>query len=151
MGVFVCHRKVQKPKYMKTAFTKTLISFKQFMPILLGVLLLLSFAITAIPKTFYTSVFSGNILADPLLGALFGSISGGNPITSYVLGGELIVQGVSLLAVTAFLLAWVTVGLIQLPAESLMLGKKFAITRNIVSFFMAIIIAALTVMTLSIL
>ncbi len=128
---------------MKDAFLKTLNSFKQFFPIILGVIFLLGFVISAIPQTFYTTVFSGNRFTDPLLGALIGSISGGNPITSYILGDEFLKQGVSLLAVTAFILAWVTVGVIQLPAESLMLGKKFAIIRNTISFFMAITIAVL--------
>ncbi len=134
---------------MKKALIKTLNGFKQFLPIFFGVLLLLSLAIHTIPKTFYTSIFSGNFFLDPLIGAIFGSISGGNPITAYVLSGELLAQKVSLLAVTSFILAWVTVGILQLPAESLMLGKKFAITRNIVSFFMAIVIATLTYFTLS--
>ena len=135
---------------MKNAFVKTLNSFKQTFPVIIGVLLLLSIVIAVIPKTFYSAVFSGNKLADPLLGAVLGSISGGNPITSYVLGGELLNQGVSLIAVTAFILAWVTVGIIQLPAESLMLGKRFAIARNVVSFLTAIAVAVLTVITLSI-
>ena len=128
---------------MKYAFLKTLNSFKQFFPIIFGVIFLLGFVIVAIPQTFYSTVFSGNRFTDPLLGALIGSVSGGNPITSYILGDEFLKQGVSLLAVTAFILAWVTVGVIQLPAESLMLGKRFAIIRNVVSFFMAIIIAVL--------
>ena len=68
----------------------------------------------------------------------------GNPVTSYVLGGEFLTQGVGLVAVTAFIVAWVTVGLVQLPAEALLLGKKFAVTRNIVSFFFAIIVALIT-------
>ena len=55
-------------------------------------------------------------------------------------------QGISLLAVTAFLVAWVTVGLVQLPAEAMLLGKKFAIIRNITSFVFAIIVAVITVM-----
>ena len=84
-----------------------------------------------------------------MIGALLGSVSAGNPITSYILAGEFLKQGVSLLAVTAFILAWVTVGLIQLPAESLMLGKKFAVARNTVSFVTAIAVAILTVVTLS--
>lgn len=135
---------------MKIAFAKTLNSFKQSLPVIIGVLLLMGLAITAVPKEFYAAVFSGNNFLDPLLGALLGSVSGGNPITSYILGGEFLKQGVSLLAVTAFLLAWVTVGIIQLPAESLMLGKKFAIIRNGVSFLMAIVVAVLTVITLGI-
>ncbi|MEA2064755.1 MAG: hypothetical protein U9O66_00465 [Patescibacteria group bacterium] len=135
---------------MKDAFVKTLNSLKQTIPIIVGVLFLLGFVIAVIPKTFYITIFSGNKFADLFFGALIGSVSGGNPITSYILGGELLNQGVSLLAVTAFILAWVTVGLIQLPAESLMLGKRFAIIRNIASFLTAIIIAILTVITLSI-
>ncbi len=134
---------------MKKALVKTLNNFKQTLPIILGVLLLVSLAITAIPKTFYASVFSGNKFIDPLLGALLGSISAGNPVMSYIMAGEFLKQGVSLLAATAFILAWVTVGLIQLPAESLMLGKKFAIVRNAVSFVTAIMVAVLTVFTLS--
>ncbi len=53
------------------------------------------------------------------------------------------------MAVTAFILAWVSVGIVQLPMESALFGKKFAITRNIVSFVTAMIIAALTALTLS--
>jgi len=52
------------------------------------------------------------------------------------------------LAVTAFLVAWVTVGLVQLPAEVMMLGKKFAIIRNITAFIFAIIVAIITIVIL---
>jgi len=53
------------------------------------------------------------------------------------------------LAVTAFLLTWITVGIVQLPAESLMLGRNFTIARNLMSFLTAIIVAVFTVFTLS--
>ena len=135
----------------KKSFVKTLNSFKQIAPIIVGVLMLISLSIVAIPKGFYQSVFTGNRIIDPLFGAIFGSAAAGNPITSYIIGGELLKQGVSLIAVAAFLLAWVSVGLVQLPAESLMLGKRFAFTRNIVSFITAIMVAFLTVFTLSLL
>ena len=82
---------------------------------------------------------------------MFGSISVGHPIVSYIIGGELLEYGVSLIAVTAFVLAWVSVGIVQLPAESLMLGKRFAFSRNAFAFITAIVIAILTVITLSIL
>jgi hypothetical protein len=134
----------------KKSFNKTLNSFKQFFPIILGTLMLISLSIVVIPKSFYTNIFTGNKIIDPLFGAILGSIASGSPITSYVIGGELLKQGISLIAVTAFILTWVSVGLIQLPAESLMLGKKFAITRNIVSFATALAIAVLTVFTLSV-
>ena len=72
----------------------------------------------------------------------------GHPLTSYVLGGELLEHGVSLAAVTAFLVAWVTVGSIQLPAEMLMLGRRFSLYRNLICFGLATLIALLTPTTL---
>jgi hypothetical protein len=69
---------------------------------------------------------------------------------SYIIGGELLKQGISLIAVTAFIVAWVTVGFIQLPAESMILGKKFAFVRNILSFIFAIIVALITVVILGV-
>ena len=132
----------------KESARKTLNSFKQSIPILIGVLLMLSLVNIAVPKEFYSKIFTGNKLVDPFIGALLGSIAAGNPITSYVIGGELKNQGVSMVAVLAFILSWVTVGVVQLPAESLMLGKKFAIIRNFMSFLMAILIAILVVLTL---
>ena len=119
------------------------------MPIILGVIMLVSLFLVLIPNSFYASIFTGNKVVDPLMGATIGSISTGNPLISYILGGELLSQGVSLIAVTAFILSWVTVGIIQLPAESLMLGRKFAITRNVTAFISSVIVAVLTVFTLS--
>lgn len=132
----------------KQAFHKTVQSFKRSLPMLLGVLLLLSLVSTLIPKSFYGKIFTGNQIVDPLIGAMVGSVAGGNPLTSYIIGGELRLQGISMLAVTAFIVAWVTVGVIQLPAEALMLGKRFAIIRNVISFVTAIVIAILTVLIL---
>ena len=132
----------------KKAFFKTAEGFKKSLLILMGVLMLLALANTLVPKQAYRLIFTGNRLVDPLMGAIVGSISGGNPITSYIIGGELRQQGVSMLAITAFIVSWVTVGVIQLPAEALMLGKRFAITRNAVSFCISMVIAILTVLTL---
>ncbi|MBW2976890.1 hypothetical protein KY347_05580 [Candidatus Woesearchaeota archaeon] len=115
------------------------------LPILLGVILLISLANVLIPKSAYTSLFRGKYFVDPFIGSIMGSILAGNPVTSYILGGELLTQGVSLIAVTAFLVAWVTVGLVQLPAEAMLLGKKFAIARNAASFVFVIIAAIITV------
>lgn len=118
------------------------------LPMILGTILLVSLISATVPKSFYTSVFGGNAMVDSFIGSLVGSISAGNPITSYIFGGEMLNQGVSLLAVTAFLVAWVTVGAIQLPAESAILGKKFAILRNVTAFILSIIVAIITVLIL---
>jgi len=120
-------------------------------PMILGTILLISLISVLVPKSFYVSVFTKNQFLDSLIGGVIGSISAGNPITSYIFGGEMLKQGVGLIAVTAFLVSWVTVGIIQLPAESSILGKKFAILRNISAFILSIIVALVTVFILGIL
>lgn len=104
-------------------------------------LLLIALFITAIPADLYKTIFTGNKFLDSMIGALVGSVAAGNPLNSYIIGGELLDQGVSLIAITAFVLTWVTVGIVQLPAEMLMLGKRFAFVRNALCFVSAIIIA----------
>ena len=123
----------------------------QVIPQIIGILLLVSLLLTAIPPEWYGTVFSGNPVTDPVAGAALGSIAAGNPITSYVIGGELLNTGISLAAVTAFIVAWVTVGVIQLPMEIDILGKRFAVARNLSGFIFAILIAMLTEVTLSLL
>jgi len=130
------------------SFSKALKSFGVSVPILLGVVLLLGLFKIYITPELISSIFTGNLFRDTLLGSIIGSVSAGNPITSYIIGGELLKEGVSLFAVTAFIAAWVTVGVIQLPAEASILGKRFALTRNALSFIFSILVALATVVTL---
>ena len=132
---------------MKKAFFKTTQVFKTVVPMLIGVLLLVSL-LHQFFKNNYQYWFSGNLILDPLIGAIAGSISFGMPVTSYVAGGELLHAGVSLLAVTAFIMSWTTVGLIMIPLEASVLGIRFAVTRNILNFIFALIVAISTVSTL---
>jgi len=135
---------------IKQASIKSAQTLKSAFPILIGVLLIINLLSQSTNK-FYSEIFTGNNLVDPFVGALAGSISFGIPITSYIAGGELLSDGVSLVAVTAFMIAWTTVGIAMLPLEASMLGKKFALVRNSVNFVYAVIIAVLVVKTVSIL
>jgi hypothetical protein len=130
------------------ALKKSLSNLKNSFPIMIGVLLLVGL-FNQLFSNYYTEIFNGNLFLDPLKGALAGSISFGIPITSFVVGGELLNEGVSLIAITAFILAWSTVGIAMLPLEISTLGKKFSIIRNSICFFFSILIAILTVWTLS--
>ncbi|MGD8484357.1 MAG: hypothetical protein PVF81_05805 [Thioalkalispiraceae bacterium] len=112
-------------------------------------LLLTSLVVSTFPEQLSTQLFGKNSFLDALLGATLGGVAAGHPLVSYVLGGELLNSGVSLIAVTALIVSWVTVGVVQLPAEALMLGKRFAIYRNLLCYLFAIIIALLTVYTLT--
>jgi len=127
---------------------KTASMFAGMLPILVGVVLLTGLVLELLPADKAAAWFGRNDILDALIGATFGSISAGHPLTSYVLGGELLANGVSLIAVTALLVSWVTVGSIQFPAEALMLGRRFALYRNLLCFGFSILIAMLTVATL---
>ncbi|MEJ2653271.1 MAG: hypothetical protein P8173_16210 [Gammaproteobacteria bacterium] len=127
---------------------KTARTFVNLLPIIIGMLLLTSLAITLFPERISAGLFGGSDALDALIGASVGSVAAGHPLASYLVGGELLESGVSLIAVTAFIVSWVTVGIVQLPAEVLMLGARFAIYRNVICFFSAVAIAFLSVYTL---
>jgi uncharacterized membrane protein YraQ (UPF0718 family) len=132
------------------SLSKTVRTFFNLLPIIIGILLLSSLIIRLLPGQITAELFGGNDAVDAVMGALVGGVAAGHPLVSYLLAGELLKDGVSLIAVTAFLVSWVTVGVVQLPAEVLMLGARFAIYRNLGCFFSAIAIAFLTEYTLRI-
>ena len=129
---------------MKKALTQTSRAILTSIPTLFGVLSLTSLVIVVVPHEFYTRIFIDNYFVDSFIGALVGSIAAGNPMTSYIFAGEMTEKGISTIAITAFLVTWVTVGIVQLPSELEALGTKYAITRNAVGFISAILIALIT-------
>ncbi len=136
---------------LKESNKKALRGLWDVFPIIFGVLLLVSMLTIVIPKSFYGILFNGNLFRDSITGAMLGSVLTGNPVTGYIIGKGFLVNGVSLIAVVSFITAWTTVGLFQLPAESLVLGKRFAVVRNISAFIISIVVAVTTVMIINIL
>lgn len=137
----------QKPSFLKV-FKKSSLSFLAMAPLLLGVIGLVGLFQVLVTPQMLASLFQGNPLLDTLIGTFTGAISAGNPIVSYILGGELLDQGISLYAVSAFILSWVTLGLIQLPAEVEVFGGRFTLYRNILSFLFTMLIAVATSLSL---
>ena len=134
-----------KMQNIKKITLKSAKSILNLFPFLIGIILLMSLINSIISKAHLEKIFSKNIFLDSIVGSSFGSILAGNPVTSYIMGGEFLKQGVSLTAITAFLVSWVTVGLAQFPAEANVFGKKFALMRNLLSFLFSICIAIITV------
>ncbi len=140
----------KRPPFFKV-LQKSALSFLAMAPLLLGVIGLVGlFQVLVTPKML-AALFRGNPLADTLIGTLTGAAAAGNPVVSYLLGGELLAQGISLYAVSAFILSWVTLGFIQLPAEVEVFGGRFTLYRNILAFFFTMLIAVLTTLTLQVL
>ncbi len=141
----------QGQKTLAGSFAKAITSFSMSLPLLLGVILLLGLFRVFVTNAMISSVFTGAVVRDTVIGAVIGSVSAGNPIVSYIIGGELLAAEVSLFAVAAFIIAWVTVGVVQSPMEAAILGKRFAIARNVLGFIFAIAVAIVTVATLGVL
>ena len=134
---------------IKDAFNKSLKGFLSMFPMLLAILLLLGIFDVYITKDIMLSFFISNNFVDTITGTLLGGVLTGNPMISYILGGELTDAGVSLYAVTAFILSWVTIGLVQLPAEVEIFGLRFTFYRTLFTFITTILVSLCTVSTVN--
>jgi predicted Fe-Mo cluster-binding NifX family protein len=114
---------------------------KNLLPVMISVIFLAGLFMAFLSESLLTSLFPGSMWQDSLRGAFMGSVFAGNPINSYIIGGQLLEAGVDLIAVTAFICSWVTVGLVQFPAESAALGWKFAVVRNLSCFGLSVAIS----------
>ncbi len=142
-------RSPQRPTFRKV-LQKSALSFLALSPLLLGIIGLVGlFQVLVTPKML-AALFKGNGVIDTLIGTLAGATAPGNPVVSYLLGGELLKQGISLYAVSAFVISWVTLGLTQLPAEVEVFGGRFTLYRNILAFVFTMLIATLTTLTVQV-
>lgn len=131
---------VQASRVAKAA-RRTAITFARTIPIVLGVLALASLVTAAMPPQSISRMLPMESVLGPVFGAMVGSVAAGHPVTSYVLAGELMSAGASLATITALVVSWVTVGIVHLPAEAAILGTRFALWRNAISFVLAIAMA----------
>ena len=139
----------EQPDFLKV-LKKSSLSFFSMTPLLLGVIGLVGIFQVVVTSEMLASLFRGTPLYDTLIGTLSGAAAAGNPIVSYLLGGELLDQGISLFAVTAFILSWVTLGFIQIPAEVEIFGGRFTLYRNVLAFVFTILTALCTTLTVQV-
>ena len=131
-----------RQKSLIHSILKSANSFAMITPMLLGVILCIGLFETLVTEEMLRSLFGGNPVYDTLVGTLIGGVSVGQPVASYIIGGELLESGVSLYAVSAFIVSWVTIGVIQLPLERELFGTRFTLQRNLLSVLFALIVAA---------
>lgn len=134
---------------VKKSLLKSGKSIVNIFPLLLGVVFLTSFLFKVTSISFYTSLLNRGEVWSIFMGNILGSISTANPTISYVIGGELLNEGVELVTVIAFLVAWGTVALAQLPVEGKALGMKFALIRNLVTFIFVFLVSVVTISLLN--
>ncbi|WP_457573726.1 permease [Desulfolithobacter sp.] len=137
----------QKPTLVQ-ALKKSALTFGSMAPMFLGIMGLVGLFQVLVSPENLAALFRGNPLLDTLTGTVAGAVASGNPVVSYLLGGELQQQGISLYAVTAFILSWVTLGFVHLPVEAAVLGRRFTVCRNVLAFVFTVFIAVATTLTL---
>ncbi len=130
---------------MKNKFWQPLKSIINNLPIMLGIILLLGIIEQFITFDKVAEIFTRRTLTDTVIGSLVGSIFAGNSMNSYIIARELQTAGVSMFAITAFLVSWVTVGILQAPIEAKMFSRSFAVKRNIYSAIFSVFVAVITV------
>jgi len=134
-------------KSSKQAF----ISLMKVTPMILAVIGLVGLFEAYITPQMLKSLFNGDVIHDEIIAIVSGAISVGQPFLSYIIGGELLKDGISYYAVTAFILSFVTLGVVQIPMQIEIFGKRFTIILNVLSLIFSVIVSVVTVWTLKIL
>jgi len=127
---------------------KASIGLAKITPMILAVIGLVGLFEAYITPKMLQNLFNGNLIHDEVIGIVSGAVSVGQPFLSYIIGGELLKDGVSYYAVTAFILSYVTLGVIQIPVQIESFGKRFTIVLNILSLIFSVIVSVATVWTL---
>ena len=127
---------------IKKIFKKTLKWFKDLIPMLLWILLLISI-LKELSIFTYLNYYLNNNFISILIADVFGSISAWNAINAYIIANSFWNINEDILIITVFLISWITVWFIQIPVEISFFWKRFTIIRNIISFIFAIIWAYL--------
>ncbi len=109
---------------------------------IIAIIFLIGLLLTLIPpETIKSALGSANTFLSTILGALVGSITLIPAFVAFPLVGSLVDAGASIIPAVAFLTTLTMVGVITFPLEKKEFGTKFALTRNILSFGFAVVIA----------
>lgn len=126
---------------IKIAFRK----FVNILPAFLAMLILVSIVLFVFPnKALVNYLGNDSQFRGVLFASFFGSITLVPGFIAFPLCGILLRQGVSYMVLSAFTTTLMMVGVITYPIEKEYFGKKVAIIRNVISFFIAIIVAVIT-------
>ena len=125
-----------------------MISFKRFLHILTPIivmLVLVSIVLFFLPESMISKYFSNdNKYLSTLIASFLGSISIMPGFIAFPLSGILKQNGILYMVISAFTSTLMMVGIITFPVEKEYFGVKVALLRNIISFFIALIVAVIT-------
>lgn len=124
------------------------IAFKRLIKILpafLTMLIFVSIVLFLIPDKVISNYLGNNTkFIGVVIASFFGSITLMPGFIAFPMCGILLKKGVAYMVLSAFTTTLMMVGVLTYPLEKEYLGAKVAIIRNVISFFMAFIVALAT-------
>ncbi|MBW1716426.1 MAG: hypothetical protein JRJ77_11495 [Deltaproteobacteria bacterium] len=127
------------------AFKVAVKKFVNILPAFLGMLILVSIVLFLIPDRVISQYLgSGNIFTGVFFASLLGSITLMPGFIAFPLCGILLKKGVLYMVLSAFTTTLMMVGILTYPIEKAYFGTKVTIIRNIISVFIALIVAVMT-------
>lgn len=119
--------------------------FVRILPAFLTMLILVSIVLFLVPDEIISSYLGGNNkFIGVLFASLFGSITLLPGFIAFPLCGILLKKGVLYMVLSAFTTTLMMVGVLTYPVEKAYFGVKVTIIRNVISFFIALIVAVMT-------
>jgi uncharacterized membrane protein YraQ (UPF0718 family) len=121
--------------------------FLGILPMLVGILAAVSLLLAAVPTSLLERALGGGVVS--FVAALFvGSITLMPGFIAYPLAGVLRDNGASVGVLAAFITTLMMVGIVTLPLEMRMFGRRFALLRNGLAFAGAVVVAVVMALVL---
>ena len=121
------------------------ISYKKFIniiPAFISMLILVSIILFFVPdKTILNYLGNDDKFISVILASFFGSITLMPGFIAFPLCGILLKKGVGYMVLSAFTTTLMMVGILTFPVEKKYFGVQITLLRNVLSFFIAIIVA----------
>ncbi len=109
---------------------------------IISIIFLIGLILTLIPPESIENLLgSANVFLSTIVAAIVGSITLIPAFVAFPLVGSFVDVGASIVPAVAFLTTLTMVGIVTFPLEKQEFGLKFAVTRNVLSFSFAIVIA----------
>ena len=130
---------IKDKRKTKMALKKAWKSFENILPQLLTVMIIIGFALAVLsPQTISKLIGSESGMFGVIAAALIGSITLIPGFVAFPLTAALLENGAGYTQITAFVSTLMMVGIITIPMETNVLGKKLTMTRNIAAFVFSI-------------
>jgi len=135
---------INKEKTIKAIKIAT-VKFKKIFPTFITMLIFVSIILFLFPDELISNYLGNNRkYISVLLASFFGSITLMPGFVAFPLCGLLLSKGIPYMVLSAFTTTLMMVGIITFPIEKEYFGVKVTVIRNVISFFIALIVAVIT-------